>query len=354
MSSLPIIARLLLLSVFLFCNSIASANGSAAREGIGGLEFIKNHDVELRKEFLDISRQKIQLTYEFFNTKSSVVETKIAFPFGAHTVARQCHEGGRDASRYAFKLNVNGLVVNAEIKERFVWQNKDVTWLVKLLANVPTDSYLQSIRCDHDSFEGHIYSGWWEFLLRWVGVYGEHGPLWSQQQFAWWPQAFEPSVSTKIAIEYEPIAGWRDWGSEIEQFSSTMSRPQADADMNSKDDIACLDESGWRNMVSSHRAALETSYKESREKDENGGNGHIPKPLLTLYDVEYVSGTGNNWKGPIQDFRLRITKNRPEDKISLCFPGNPQRISNRSFEFQHKNFVLPRSIVVYFFESTKR
>ena len=71
---------------------------------------------------------------------------------------------------------------------------------------------------------------------------------------------------------------------------------------------------------------------------------------LRLRDIEYVLGTGRNWRGPIGDFRLVIRKESPDQIVSLCFPGKPTRTSATTLEFNHTNFVPQDKIVVYFYD----
>ena len=68
-----------------------------------------------------------------------------------------------------------------------------------------------------------------------------------------------------------------------------------------------------------------------------------------LNDVEYVLGTGRNWRGPISDFTLVIKKESPDQILSLCFPGRPRRTSPTTLEFKQSNFVPPDKLVVYFY-----
>ncbi len=66
----------------------------------------------------------------------------------------------------------------------------------------------------------------------------------------------------------------------------------------------------------------------------------------TLHDVEYILGTGRNWKGPITDFTLDVVKQAPTDIVSLCFPGRPQKVNELTLRFHHKNFLPPDKLQV--------
>lgn len=73
---------------------------------------------------------------------------------------------------------------------------------------------------------------------------------------------------------------------------------------------------------------------------------------VTLEDVEYILGTGRNWKGPISDFTLDVMKQSPDQVVSLCFPGKATRIDGQTLRFQRKDFVPPDSLLVYFYTLT--
>jgi hypothetical protein len=68
-----------------------------------------------------------------------------------------------------------------------------------------------------------------------------------------------------------------------------------------------------------------------------------------LNDVSYVLGTGRNWKGPIRLFTLRIIKEKPDQIISLCFPGKSARIDDKTLEFTQKNYYPQDALVIYFY-----
>ena len=70
---------------------------------------------------------------------------------------------------------------------------------------------------------------------------------------------------------------------------------------------------------------------------------------VTLDDVEYVLGTGRNWKGPISDFTLDIVKATPDQIVSLCFPGKAIRVDDLTLRFQQTSFLPPERLLVYFY-----
>ncbi len=71
---------------------------------------------------------------------------------------------------------------------------------------------------------------------------------------------------------------------------------------------------------------------------------------VTLHDVEYILGTGRNWKGPIGVFTLRIEKDSPDQLVSLCLPGELRKVDSTSYEFTSKDFVPQDKLVIYFYD----
>ena len=71
---------------------------------------------------------------------------------------------------------------------------------------------------------------------------------------------------------------------------------------------------------------------------------------VTLHDVEYILGTGRNWKGTTGKFTLRIRKDSAEQIVSLCFPGKPRKADAELLEFVQEDFVPQDKLVVYFYD----
>jgi Domain of unknown function (DUF4424) len=72
-------------------------------------------------------------------------------------------------------------------------------------------------------------------------------------------------------------------------------------------------------------------------------------PALT--QVHYILKTGANWKGPIGRFTLRIQKEYPKDKISVCLDGF-RKVDDRTFVLEQANFVPIRDLLIGFISNT--
>lgn len=64
----------------LFTVSTASANDSTAAFGVGGLVFTKSEHIVMQAEDLFISKDKIRVAYQFYNSSDKSITTRVAFP----------------------------------------------------------------------------------------------------------------------------------------------------------------------------------------------------------------------------------------------------------------------------------
>jgi hypothetical protein len=70
------------------------------------------------------------------------------------------------------------------------------------------------------------------------------------------------------------------------------------------------------------------------------GQDNIP---YTQQRIDYMLKTGANWAGPIQDFRLVVSKSAPDSLISFCGDG-VKKISPTEFEMRRGNFTPTKDL----------
>ena len=63
--------------------------------------------------------------------------------------------------------------------------------------------------------------------------------------------------------------------------------------------------------------------------------------------VHYILKTGANWKGPIGRFVLRIVKDKPAQKSSVCMDGF-RKADTRTFVLEKRNFVPTQDLKIAF------
>jgi len=64
--------------------------------------------------------------------------------------------------------------------------------------------------------------------------------------------------------------------------------------------------------------------------------------------VSYILKTGNTWKNGIEDFTLNLVKGKPDELISLCFPGTFTKINPTTLQVKLRNFRPTQDLNVYF------
>jgi hypothetical protein len=67
----------------------------------------------------------------------------------------------------------------------------------------------------------------------------------------------------------------------------------------------------------------------------------------TVDQVHYILKTGANWNGPIGRFVLRIIKDKPTHKTSVCMDGF-RKVDARTFQLEKTNFVPTQDLKVAF------
>lgn len=140
---------------------------------------------------------------------------------------------------------------------------------------------------------------------------------WKVAETAYWEQVFPAMKEIEVSHEYQPFVG----------RSYDYSGIPGDAKE------SCMDD-GTQRAIAKNIDSLKAK----------GGDA-----VVSLDVVEYILGTGRNWKGPIKNFKLILKKDSPNQIVSLCFPGKAKRTSASTIEFVHSNFVPQDKLVVYFY-----
>ena len=74
---------------------------------------------------------------------------------------------------------------------------------------------------------------------------------------------------------------------------------------------------------------------------------HKAKEFWGMQEVGYILSTGNNWKGPIGNFRLVLDKLRRDTLVSLCGEGI-RKTSPTQFEMVKQDFRPQKDLAILF------
>jgi hypothetical protein len=160
----------------------------------------------------------------------------------------------------------------------------------------------------------------------------EECPSWTVTSTLVWEQEFPAHKEVLVEHNYAPFVGI--------SYSAPYQRPQGRIS-----EIPTIEDDPSKN-----EACLDSSTRKAIDKRINNfADAGAEMVYVTLHDIEYILGTGRNWKGPIGKFTLRITKDSPDQFISLCFPGEPRKVNSKLFEFVQNDYVPQDRLVVYFY-----
>jgi hypothetical protein len=308
----------------------AYANDSTASVRVGGLELLKTDDIQMVSEVLEISTKKIRVKYHFLNTSDKDIKTTVAFPMPSFSPEYGTTHLYQPLD--SFRSFVNGAEVKITMNRAFLDRyGNDVTDKLKSIGLTDEQIFLPDFSCVKSTkdYPGKTcpltpsqYANLEELLPEFDGEIKET---------AYWEQTFRAGKEIEVVHEYKPFAGAKmtpiysgflHSGQKIEDVYKDVREPEA-----------CLDEKTNKAI---------RKYWMGRSKEYGGMDN-----LLTVVKVEYILGTGRNWKGPIKNFKLVIHKDG--GIISLCFPGEPKRINKETIEFSQADYVPQDVLKVFYF-----
>lgn len=307
-------AKVIFLGAMIFA-SCADANDSTARAGAGGLELLKTENIQMVSEVLEVSTSKVRVTYHFLNTSDHDIKTTVAFPMPAFDSNPERDDNQRPLD--SFQIFVNGEKVSVNKNRVFLINNLDVTDRLRKIGLSDELIFDPRFKCMQDYLDSDHNNGCPLATEQFHAIQkldAKTDGIWQIQETAYWEQTFPAGKEIEVVHEYKPFVGWN---------------PDGTLPGNATVTDGCLDD-----------RTLKAIKRKIRESDSG--------PVV-LEDVEYILGTGRNWRGPIKNFKLVVKKESPDDIVSLCFPGKPVKTSATTIEFSQSNFVPQDKLLVLFY-----
>ncbi|MGL4204960.1 MAG: DUF4424 family protein [Aeromonadaceae bacterium] len=309
------------------------ANDSTPRSGAGGITLLQSADIRMAEEELTISPTRISVRYRFENESDLGIDATLAFPMPRYSwtpgfTAPDAH----NMPMSSFLIRVNDVPVQTERHRHAMLNGQEIT--TQLRAAGLSDRQLFDTFADA-SDKGVQISDEQQGELSRIGALQGRYPNWQVAETRTWQQHFPARTALQIEHQYQPWVGTA-YDAPYQQgfeFNTLLPTPSGVAQGTAPAE-ACVDEGT--------RQAVERRIKKWVAKGAK-------TVWVTLQDVEYVLGTGGNWKGPIGDFTLTLEKESPDQLVSLCFPGKPQRQGKKSLVFKQRNYTPQDKLVVYFY-----
>lgn len=279
-----------------------------------GITIKDENNIQIEKEELYISVDKIEVSYIFRNDTGKDIVTQVAFPIPQHH-----YDPTGNVKHYPvlsdFKVEVNGKEQKYSERTRALLGEKDYTSLLTSLKI--------SIR-DFGNNNTFSVSNADKKRLIGLGLISDDPatgelPEWAVETIYYWTQSFPANSTTRIKHTYEPIPSFSihyvSPGQGVKELSDSL----------------CV-----------NQEELISWIKKSNQ-------GIFPlNERFTVNTIDYILTTANHWKRPIKEFHLVIA-----DKAwlaSSCFEKNKlKRINEHSVEITINDFVPKAEIEVFFF-----
>lgn len=304
----------------LACSAPAVANDGIGSVSAGGILFGKTDAVAMKKEVLSVSTDLIKVEYEFLNESAKDVEETIFFPLPEYSA------GYHGSPTYygqpqQFSIEVDGKPRDYQTVLLAKLDGKDVTARLKALgltdkqvayfpSFTPFDRKVEPLTATQK--KALIADG----LLARLSDDEEWVPAWSVTVVYQWQQKFAAGKTVRVRHQYAPFiaagpgASYLGEGKEFEKKY-------------------CGD-----------KAFYATWNKLAKKQGESG--------FVNAKWVSYILKTGNTWKNGIEDFTLNLVKGKPDELISLCFPGTFTKINPTTLQVKLRNFRPTQDLNVYF------
>jgi hypothetical protein len=311
--------------------SAATANDSAAELSIGGLQFTRSPDVEMRSEDLKISLERISVRYEFVNTSAAPVTLTVAFPLPDIDLAEGesiAFPSNNPLNFVDFETKVDGNPIKLNIEQRAFVGDKDVTALLRELKIAVLPLGAQQFRPQDlpKSTRDRMAS---DGLLMPVGSDERGRPLyspgWVVKTTVYREQSFPAGKPVIVEHTYRPSVG---------ASADTILRK------------ALRQDKAMTREIGRYRREYCTTDDFLQALDKMAGASRNNTAMIQERRISYVLKTGANWAGPIKNFHLSIDKGVPGRLVSYC-PGG-LKIPTSLLEVKATDFTPDRDLKVLF------
>ena len=279
---------------------LAYANDSSSALATGGIVLEQNDNIIMLSESLSLSPSKVRVEYEYLNNGSHDENLLVAF---ALPRLDRLHQGRSyaKAEYLDFKTWVDGQEIQL-IEGYKYWELDHKTQ--KLLTNLEsnTEYYL---------------------VLR--------------------QQIFPKGRITSVVHEYTPAVGGGIPYYNYKEMREALTQIQED-ETNRKEHgywLNCADADDALNHLDKW-----ITYMKKNEGLDPFDEETYWQYLLWFNELSYILQTGNNWNGPIRNFNLKVTADRPFF-LNTCFEGL-ERTSETSYEFSATDYAPRENIYLMF------
>lgn len=316
--------------LFLFGLALLSfgtfANDSTGYVGTGGINYIKNINIAMETEDLFISKDKIDVAYQFKNLTDHDITETIVFPLPVISGLGEGDYADTERLLNSFQVLVDGAAItpNRHIRIAFYPDIKDeygvkldfnhsdaIDVTAEIMQCGVTESMLLNTWTRKESSEDidEKIDACQNQTLKQLAK--NHS--WGVQVIYSWQQTFKGNAITNVEHHYNPLVG-----GGIIVFSDLTTNEYKNF---------CVDNNFMRKL------------KQSKLEPE--------QPIVLSKELSYILTTGANWAKPIGTFTLTIERD-PDEIVSLCWDESLQKINTTQFRAIKTNFIPKHDIHLLF------
>jgi hypothetical protein len=311
-------------------HSPALANDSAAELSIGGLQFTRSPNVEMRSEDLRISLDRVSVRYEFVNISAAPVTLTVAFPLPDIDLSEgeSISFPANDPLNFVdFETKVDGSPIKFNTDQRAYVGDKDVSAalrerkvpLLPLGAQQFRPQDLPAATRTKMASDGLLMPAGSDERGRPL-----YAPGWVVKTAVYREQTFPPGKPVIVEHSYKPSVG---------ASTDTILRKPL------RQDKALAKE------FERYRKDYCLSEEFLGELDRMAGTSRNNAAAVQERRISYVLKTGANWAGPIKSFHLVIDKG--SRLVSYC-PGKLSTSAKQALDVTVADFTPDRDIKLLF------
>ena len=347
---------LLVLFLSVGMGSAGSANDSAVSVGAGGLVYERNENIQMLSEDLLITQKMVRVEYSYYNKSDRDIDVLVSFPIEKISNFRHYPDFNPTPSDIYKRLNFRTWVDGEEINWLTISNDPKLEGVQNLIQNLCNRLWFK--RNDIYNSTGYCFSSQLGKLMFDNTDCRTKDPNLSIEQDVivknlirqekelncavptqidiFFPKSYEnasddyiniaryqtfPSKSVvKVVHKYQPILGGGWIGISMDTLNERVV----------EENDVCMDKVHYKKTLS--------NWSDEYQIDDFGKWG------VPVYWTNYILITGQNWNGPIGNFRLEINGLL----ISTCFEGLKQ-VSDQSFVFEATDFIPTENINITFY-----
>ena len=304
-----------------FLMPLTNANDSTGYIGTGGIQYIQNKNIQMKREDLFLSKKQIKVDYQFQNLSDRNITENILFPLPKVQNYIEYDYADVTGLINSFTVIADGKKIKPQIHVRAFLPSTtaqyvedgdfqaDVTEELKscgLTDKELMQPWKQESFNDEVSVNQKVANCTHPKVKQLLAIQDEDTVRWQSQIIYSWKQSFKANGMTKISHQYQPLVGGSlGLGEEVAKAH-------------------CVDQ----------------NIQKVVDRGDSYG---------VYSGLSYILKTGANWAKSIDSFNVTIERD-DDELLSLCWDGEVKKVSKTQFKITEKNFKPKHDLNLIFIQ----